>query len=234
MLLLILFFLLCSGGASADRVLNKTTFYSYLLEYTVLLNHNDFVIDARCPLGGLYNDSYCTRTFSPGCGGSGSGGILINGRCRKRTVPVWSGLDDVDICTLAGAGPDAYLNRNIWGAAKKNKSFLYCIDIVQRLSPSPNLAYALHVTSTPNAAAAIGGGVGGGVALCIFCGVLVGINRIRRVRNNEHPNINVQSAKHINAAVPIIIPKHNPIRIAELEYARHKFGPVQTRRPLRQ
>jgi hypothetical protein len=226
MLVLILLLFIC--GAKADRMLNKTAFYSYLFEYTVLLNQTDIMIDTRCPLGGLYKDSYCTRTFSPGCS-AGVGGILINGRCRKRTIPIWTALDDIDICTLAGAGPAAYLNRNIWAAAKKEKSFLYCIDILPRISPSPNLAYALYTTNTLPEGAVIGGSVGGGVALCIFCGVVIFINRLRQTHNNQSSIIVVPPVQ-LNTKPIIITPKSNPIRIAELEYARHQFGPVKTRR----
>jgi hypothetical protein len=139
-------------------------------------------------------------------------------------------MDDIDICTLAGAGPSAYLNRNISGAAKMKKPFLYCIDLLSRISPSPNLAYALY-TSNTLPAAAIGGGVGGAVALCVGCGALIAINRIRRTRNKPS-NTNAIPIKHINIKPITITTRHHPIRIAELEYARHQFGPVQTRRPM--
>ena len=210
---------------TATRMLNKTMFYSYLMEYTIALNQTDILIDERCPFGGLYRDNFCTRTFSPAC--KNNTGILINRRCRKRSAPLWTALDDIDICTLAGAGPSAYFNPNILNAASRNKSFLYCIDFIYPIMPSPNLAYALYVPNTQNAAI-IGGSIGGVLMIVILCGILIGIRRIRQ--RPSRPNSIARPIEEIKVVKPIITANRNPIRINELEYARHQFAPIHTRR----
>ncbi len=222
-------FLWIIAGVQANRYMNKTMFFAYLTEYTELLNYNDIYIDSRCPLGGLYNAHLCTRTFSPACVAAG-GGILVGGRCRRRTVPEWKvGAGDIDVCTLAGAGPRAYLNPNISRAAANNKSFLYCIDVIAALQPSPNLMVA-SAAYTGGESGIIGGGVGGIFGIVVIAGAIAAWSRRKQPKASQSVLRGLPVNTQIN---PIIRPVIRPLpqsRITELGYARNEFTPTRVRR----
>jgi hypothetical protein len=216
LLWILMLFHTCFGS-----LLTNQTFATFLLEYTTLMGQKDMIIDARCASGGLYrDDGMCVRTFSPGC--TGYFGIIIGGRCRRRTAPIWNTTGPVNPC--AEFGYNTYLDLNATRAAMTQKG-MRCIVPIYKATPSPNLMNYATRSETVEPAV-LGGGIGGGlVALLVLAAIGAGLVR-KRDMPKQTPLL-FQKANPLHAPKKISVITRTPIQ--QLEYARSDFKPMRPR-----
>jgi hypothetical protein len=217
-----LFWLLALVNTCFGTILTNESFATFLLEYTTILDQKDVIIDARCPLGGLYReDRMCVRTFSPGC--LGNVGLVIGGRCRRRTAPIWNGTSTVNVCANVGG----YLDLNATRAAKRQKGFV-CIGVGPTMTPSPNLMnYGANQKGQKEDPAIIGGGIGGGFAGLVILAVLGAGFMRKRVTKPPPQSFVLQQTNPLHA--PKKIPTLSRVTVQQLEYARSDFKPMRAR-----
>jgi hypothetical protein len=219
---MLLLWILMILNTSFGVTLTNTSFATFLLEYTFLMDQKDVIIDVRCNRGGLYHeDGMCVRTFSPGC--AGGVGLIVGGRCRRRIAPIWNATGPVNPC--AEFGYDAYLDLNATRAAQRQKGLRCIVGIGP--TPSPNLMNygAAQQGGTPEAAV-LGGGIGGGF-IAIFALAAVGGSLMRKRQHPPKQSPAFQQTNPIHAPKRISVARRIPIQ--QLEYARSDFKPMRAR-----
>jgi hypothetical protein len=216
LLWILMLFHTCFGS-----LLTNTSFSTFLLEYTTLTGQKDIIIDSRCARGGLYRgDGMCVRTFSPGC--AGGVGLVVGGRCRRRTAPTWNTTGPVNPC--AEFGYDAYLDLNATRAAQRQKGLRCIVGI--GLAPSPNLMnYGAAQQAGASEAAVLGGGIGGGL-IALLALAAVGGSLLRK-RQLPKQSLAFQQTNPLHAPKRISVVTRIPIQ--QLEYARSDFKPMRAR-----